>query len=222
MRVLHHRPLSPVCRAMRLALAEKGLEFELSEEPAGAPQGDSLASDPAGEAPVLDEDDGGAVRGAWALIEYLEETYPQAALWPRSPAARAECRRLADRFCARFDAEVSRVLLHEQVTKRLLRLGEPDSQAIRAARDRLGGHLGYIGALFERRRWLGGEAMSYADLAAAAQLSVVDYLGGVSWSVAEQARDWYALMKSRPSFRPLLEERVPGLPAPPHYDDLDF
>lgn len=222
MRVLYHRPLSPVCRAVRLALAEKGIEFELSEEPVGEPRPELLARNPAGEVPVLDEDAVGPVCGTWPLLEYLEDAYPRPALWPGAARARAECRRLVDWFFARFDADVSQTLIHEQATKRMFRLGEPDSRAIRAARDRLGGHLNYIAALFERRRWLGGEAMSYADLAAAAQLSVVDYLGGVAWSAAEPARDWYARVKSRPGFRPLLQDRLPGLPPPRHYDDLDF
>ena len=52
--------------------------------------------------------------------------------------------------------------------------------------------------------------MSYADLAAAAHLSAVDYLGDVPWSEDEAAKTWYARMKSRPSFRPLLADTLPG------------
>ena len=222
MRVLHHRPLSPSCRAVHLALAEKGLEFELAAEAESNGRPAFAALDPAGEAPVFIDGGAAPVVGTWAIVEYLEEVSPEPPLWPRSRAARAECRRLADWFSARFAGEVSRPLVHELVAKRRLRLGQPDSRVLLRVRDRIDEHLGYVAALFERRRWLGGEAMSHADLMAAAQFSVVDYLGGVSWSASEPARDWYARVKSRPSFRPLLAERVPGVHPPPHYADLDF
>ena len=222
MRVLHHLPLSAACRAIRLALAEKGLAFELVEEPVWERRPEFLARNPAGDVPVLEESETRRVCGAWAIVEYLEDAYPATALWPRPAAARAECRRLADWFAAKFAGEVSRPLVHELVTKRYFRRGETDWAAIRGAHDRLAEHLAYIADLFERRRWLGGEALSHADLHAAAQVSIVDYLGGVPWSRSEPARDWYSRLKSRPSFRPLLVERIPGVNPPPHYGDLDF
>ncbi len=222
MRILHHLPLSPACRAVRLVLAEKGLAFELAEEPVWERRPAFLACNPAGDVPALGDGDAGYICGGWAIVEYIEEVYPRPALWPRSAIDRAECRRLADWFAAKFAGEVSDPLIRERVTKRRFRLGQPDSQAIRAAHDRLAEHLAYVGDLFERRRWLGGDALSHADLAAAAQISVVDYLGGVSWPISEPARDWYARVKSRPSFRPLLEDRVSGIVPPPHYADLDF
>ncbi len=221
MRVLYHLPLSPACRAVRLALAEKGLDFALAEEPVWDRRPEFLARNPAGEVPVLG-DGGGYVCGLWPILEYLEESGTEPPLWPRSPAERAECRRLVDWFAAKFAAEVSLPLIHELASKRLFRLGGPDSRAIRLARERLASHLEYVAALFERRRWLGGDTLSHADLVAAAELSVVDYLGGVRWSEAAPARDWYARAKSRPGFRPLLADRVPGLDPPPHYDCLDF
>ena len=136
MRVLHHR--AAVARSAAPCASrwrKRGSSSSCRKSPRGRRGQNPPRATPPARPPCSTKTTAGAVRGAWALIEYLEETYPQAALWPRSPAARAECRRLADRFCARFDAEVSRVLLHEQVTKRLLRLGEPDSRAIRAARE---------------------------------------------------------------------------------------
>ena len=72
------------------------------------------------------------------------------------------------------------------------------------------------------RDWLAGDRLSYADLAAAAHLSAVDYLGDVPWSEDEAAKSWYARVKSRPSFRPLLAETWPGLPPSTTYADLDF
>ena len=73
-----------------------------------------------------------------------------------------------------------------------------------------------------RRNWLAGDRLTYADLAAAAHLSCVDYLGDAQWDENETAKTWYARIKSRPSFRPLLAERLPGMTPSPTYADLDF
>ena len=73
-----------------------------------------------------------------------------------------------------------------------------------------------------RRKWIGGEGMSLADLAAAAELSTIDYLGEVPGEEDTHARDWFARIKSRPSFRPILADLVRGNPPAAHYADLDF
>jgi glutathione S-transferase len=73
-----------------------------------------------------------------------------------------------------------------------------------------------------QRNWIAGEQMSYADLAAAAHLSVADYLSDVPWTEDEAAKSWYARVKSRPSFRPLLSEMLAGIPPAAHYANLDF
>ena len=100
--------------------------------------------------------------------------------------------------------------------------GPPDTDAIRAAWTNIRYHLAYIGWLVRSRNYLAGDRLSYADLAAAAHLSLVDYLGDVPWSEDEAAKTWYARVKSRPSFRPLLADTLPGVPPSATYADLDF
>jgi glutathione S-transferase len=80
----------------------------------------------------------------------------------------------------------------------------------------------YIGWLADNRRWLAGDHISIADFAAAAHLSSLDFIGDVEWSVSGGAREWYAKVKSRPCFRGLLQDQVPGFLPPKHYADLDF
>ena len=50
---------------------------------------------------------------------------------------------------------------------------------------------------------------------------MADYLGGIDWSQHEQARGWYSVFKSRPSFRPLLSERMDVIQPPSHYADVN-
>ena len=227
---LFHYPSCPHSRFVRLALGEAGLDFRLVEEKPWARRRDYLEINPSGETPTLLERFGLAIPGAATIAEYLDETYGEAMgerrLWPSLPAERVEARRLADWFGRKFHEEVARPLVHEKIYKRYMTSeeggGGPDMAPVRAARYNVKAHLRYVGALARSRRWLAGERMSYADLAAAAQLSTVDYLGEVPWAESAAAKDWYARVKSRPSFRPLLTETSPGIPAPAHYADLDF
>lgn len=222
MRVLYHHALNPGSRKVRLALAEKGLEFELKAEQVWERRQAFLRLNPAGEVPVLIEEDGTVVPGDGVITEYLDEIYPERQLLGEGALDRVEVRRLTNWFDRKFAREVSEPLLEEKLLKRLARSGSADSQAIRAANHNIHHHLEYLAWLAERRNWLAGESLSLADLAAAAHLSCVDYLGHVPWDNHPVARDWYARIKSRPIMRALLSDSVPGVPAPAHYADLDF
>ena len=222
MRQVFHFWLSAASRLIRLALAEKRLEFELVVEKVWERRSEFLTINPAGEVPVLVEPDGTTLIGASVIAEYLEEVYAERPLLGSGPLARAETRRLVAWFDGKFDREVTENLVGEKVMKRFLRIGQPSSEAIRAGLANIHYHLDYIAYLAEQRNWLAGDELSLADIAAAAHLSVVDYLGNVPWDDHPEARNWYARIKSRPGFRPLLDDLLPGLPPPAHYADLDF
>ncbi len=222
MRTLYHQFLCPFARKVRLALREKKLEFELEEEPAWERRQDFLLLNPAGEVPVLVLPDGTAIADSVAICEYLEDSFRAPPLLPAEPLERAEARRLVAWFDQKMHREATALLLNEKIDKRRRGLGAPDSAALRAGLARVAEHLAYVGRLAEDRRWLAGETLSLADLAAAAQLSCLDYLGDVPWDDHPHARDWYARVKSRPSFRPLLLDSVPGVAPARHYANLDF
>jgi glutathione S-transferase len=222
MRTLYHLWLSPFSRKIRIMLAEKGLPFELMLEKTWERRSEFLEMNPTGEVPVLIEPDGAVVADGHAIAEYLEEAYPERTLLGADALSRAEARRLAAWFDVKFNFEVTENLVGEKLMKRVLRTGEPNAAAIRAGLANVHYHLDYIAYLAERRRWLAGDYFSMADIAAAAHLSAVDYIGDVPWDDHPGAKDWFARIKSRPSFRPLLADHVPGVPPPAHYADLDF
>jgi glutathione S-transferase len=230
MAILYHYPFCPHSRFVRLVLAEMGMEPELREERPWERRREFLALNPAGTTPLLVEKDGLAVPGPAVIAEYLDETRGLALgkrrLLPESPAERVEVRRLLDWFLGKFHEEVTSYLVLEKVAKRFMGSagggGPPDMNAIRAARINVRYHLTYIGYLIATRKWLSGDDLTYADLAAAAHLSCADYLGDVPWDEDETARDWYARVKSRPAFRALLADRVPGMAPAAHYANLDF
>ena len=222
MRVLYHQSLSPFCRKVRIALAEKKLEFELRPEPVWERRAEFLALNPAGDLPVLVESDGAVFADSQAIVEYLEETAPEPPLLAGTPLERAEARRLIAWFDVKFNAEVTDNLVGEKVMSRLLRRGHPNSAAIRAGHANIRYHLEYVAFLMERRNWLAGDRLTLADITAAAHLSCIDYIGDVPWGGYEDAKTWYARVKSRPSFRAILADAIPGLPPVAAYADLDF
>jgi glutathione S-transferase len=218
---LFHVPLSPFCRKVRLALAEKRLEVELVEERYWEREPDFLRRNPAGKVPVV-RMNGLTLAESTAICEYIEELHPDPPLLPATPEGRYEVRRMVAWFDDKFHREVTSNLLYERVNKKITGQGYPDSVAVKAGARAIKFHLDYMAWLLDQRRWLAGDAMSLADFAAAAHLSALDYISDVDWNRSENVKDWYAKIKSRPAFRSILADHVPGFPPPAHYADLDF
>ena len=222
MRTLYHLWLSPFSRKIRIVLTEKNLDFQMVVEETWERRHEFLALNPTGEVPVLIEKDDTVLAESAVICEYLEEKYPDPELIGKNLHDRAEVRRLVAWFDQKFNKEVTEKLLNEKVMKRFLGLGEPNSREIRAAQSNIHTHLDYITFLTDRRFWLAGDQLTLADIAAAAHISAIDYLGDVPWSKYKAAKNWYARIKSRPSFKSILSDRIPGLPASKHYTNLDF
>ena len=219
MLTLFYHPLCPFSRYVRLILGEYGIEVRLVEERFWERREEFLLLNPAGQIPVLVADGQPAIPGASIIAEYIEETHTaerENRLLPATPGERVEVRRLASWFNDKFHSEVSGPLVSERVFKRHMTVeqggGPPDTGAMRAARHNIRYHLAYIGWLVRTRDWLAGDRLSLADLAAAAHLSAADYLGDVPWTADEAAKNWYARVKSRPSFRAILADTLAGLP----------
>lgn len=227
---LFHHPFCPRSRFVRLALGEHGLDSRLVEELVWDRREAFLMLNPAGETPVLIAEGTPAMPGPSLAAEFLDEIHGAPLgdhrLLPRAMNDRIEVRRLMSWFNDKFFEEVSGPLVLERIYKRFMKDedggGAPQTEVMRAARNNVRYHLGYIGWLVGSRDFLAGERLSYADLAAAAHLSAIDYLGDVPWSENSDAKSWYARIKSRPSFRPILAEWLAGVPASPTYVDLDF
>ncbi|WP_036486300.1 glutathione S-transferase family protein [Nitratireductor basaltis] len=230
MLTLFHHPLYASCRFVRITCGEYGDELALIEERPWMRRREFLSLNPAGTIPVLLAEGDHPIVGATVIGEYLDETrgaYKRdKRLMAEDSIQRAEIRRLVDWYLVKTDGDVTRHLVRERALKPMMAGaqggGAPDSGAIRAARANIAQHMKYTNWLAASRDWLAGPRMSYADIAAAASLSILDYLGEIRWGEYEAARDWYSRMKSRPSFRAILADRVRGLAPASHYADLDF
>jgi len=225
-RTLHHFPLDPVSRQVRLALGEKRLPFaDVSVRYWERPK-ELTKLNPSGMIPVLVETAEGkpplVLCEGRAILGHLDEAYPDPPLLGADPAERAEARRLISWFEGKFAFEAGGYILHEKIEKRLLGLGAPELANLRQGKEALKTHMFMLDELLQAREWLAGKRLSMADFTAAAHLSVIDYFGDMPWRDFPAAKTWYMKLKSRPCFRPLLNDRWPGLHPAGHYDDLDF
>ena len=219
---IYQFPLCPFSRKVRLLLAEKGVTYDLIRENPWEHRDEFGKLNPAGHTPVLHNPERQiTLIDSRAICEYFEETVDKAPMINGTATGRAEIRRLAAMFDENFYAAVTHPLLEERMKKPLVNRQSPDSRVLREAMRLAHDHLYYIDYLIDNRPWLAGSTMSLADLTAAAQISVADYLGGIDWSLHEQASSWYSVFKSRPSFRPLLTERMDVIQPPAHYADVN-
>ena len=222
MATLHHYPLHPASRYVRLLLAEYGIELTLNTIVPWDSSGELVALNPAGSLPVFQDNQSGLIPGARVICEWIEDIYDESYLMPKTPVDRVEVRRMVDWFEDKFSREVSEPLIKERVMKFFDKDETISSQNLRLSIANAHIHMDYINYLAGQEAWLAGTQISLADLAAAAHISVLDYFGDIKWDEFPEAKTWYMKMKSRPSFRPLLADVIVGLAPARHYAVIDF
>jgi len=230
MRTLYHFPLHPPSRMARIALAEKKLKVRETIVNPWMPESKFEDLTAEGAPPVLiDLSQHGThtISGARAITEYANDGSKRNPLLSEDPYERAEARRICAWFDARFTADVDAYILAEKIERAVLSqteydVGPADPEVLREGRAHLTEHLTYLTTLLEKRDWLAGRRFSLGDIAAAAHLSCLDFLGEISWRDHPIVKEWYQKIKSRPAFRGILGDRLAGLRAPRHYTDLDF
>lgn len=223
MRTLFYLPLCPFSRKVRLVLGEHRLDYDGIVEPIWKAREDFFELNPAGQVPVLVDLNKKVICDSTVICEYLDEAYGDTqTLIGKTILERAEIRRIAAWFDCKFNKEVTQNLVFEKTLKRSFGKGGPDSRALRQGQQALVKQLDYFTWLLEQRHWLGGDFFSLADIAGAAHLSAIDFIGHMNWEKFPEIKEWYGRIKCRPSMRPLLHEPIPGLTPPKHYCDMDF
>jgi glutathione S-transferase len=220
MKTLYHFPLCPFSRQIRVLLKEKDIAFTLIREDYWLRNKDLLLLNPAGELPIFVEGEQ-KICGVYPLVEYLCEEYSPLFMDFKA-LEKAEVRRIIHWLNNKFYREVTKYVLDEKMIRLFINAGSPRSELLRNAKDNLGKHLKYFSKLIEEKDYIAANQLSVADFVAAAHLSVLDFFDEISWDQNPPLKYWYSLIKSRPSFRPLLLDRIPGFNPPKHYQDLDF
>ena len=222
MRKLYHNPICPLSRQVRVLLKELDVQFTLIKEDYWKRGKELLALNPAGILPILQESSNFIISGIYPITEYLHEKYPNFSLMDENVDIRCEMRRLLSWFNEKFYREVTKIIIDEKIVRTSCQLGGPRTEFLRAAKTNLSHHLSYMSNLFEQRSFIASDSLSCADISAACHISVMDYFGEINWDQYPSTRHWYAIIKSRPSFRAILQDQIPGFTAPHCYADLDF
>lgn len=223
MQTLYQHPICPLSRQVRVFLKEFDIEFSMVKEDYWNRREEFLKINPAGNLPVLHlGEQNYALVGIYAIIEYLSETQENFYFMPKDYIQRAEVRKYVYWFNEKFYREVSSILANEKIIRLLMRKGEPRSNFIMVAKSNLTQHLKFLTNLLEKNTYIVSEKISYADIAAASHISIVDYLGEVNWDRWNHLKEWYSIIKSRPSFQPILQDRISGFPPSAEYSKLDF
>ena len=222
MNTLYHLPFSANSRLVRVALSEKKIDVKLIVEPIWERRDSFLSLNPEGQVPVLLNKHNIPLSGASVIIEWLDDMSSENSLIGHDINFRAEARRIMFWFNNKFSSEVESSIVYEKIMKVFMGKGNPDANILRVGRKNLITHMQYIDWLSKNRDWLAGTSFSIADISASANLSILDYLGEIKWKDFSYAKEWYARVKSRPSFRGVLLDKIPGLLPPKNYSDLDF
>ena len=219
--VLYHYTLCPFSRLVRILLHEKGIKFSMRLEKFWEHREDFVKKNPIAVEPMLEIGEKSYISTSRAILEYLEELRSYPNTLGNSKMKRAINREMSVWFDTKFYNEVTRYYFDEKI-KKLFLSEAPNSKIIRYAKANMKFHIGYIEHLLRSNRYLTGDSVNIVDFTAASQLSVIDFLGEVPWSKSETVKNWYALVKSRPSFRGLLKDKVIGLNPPSYYNNPDF
>ena len=222
---LYHHILCPFSRKVRAHMNSKHLEYELVAENFWLKRNDFIALNPAGQVPILlDQESDSVICGSNIIIEYLEEKHQDKNNFlGDSFVKKAETRRIQDWFDHKFFAEVTDPVLNERYLNRFLPYAKaPNSNILAIARSNLSVHFGYIDYLLETRKYLAGDMITVADFSAAAQISVLDYFSDINWQHFDSVKDWYSLIKSHKAFNEILQDNIAAITPPQWYAKLDF
>tara|TARA_B100000029_G_C17436551_1_gene909878 strand:+ start:515 stop:1165 length:651 start_codon:yes stop_codon:yes gene_type:complete len=215
-------PLNFYCRAARIILFEKGISFEIINEAFWKRRVEFLKINPAGDLPVIVDEENTIIIGYEALAEYLDEKKVGKMLLGNTPKERLEVRRLCMWVGKKLQKEVMENILDERVFNSLKENSQPSTTALKAGRKNLKNHMSYFDWILDRKIFLTGDYFTVADISLAAALSSLDYLNEIDWKSYDKVKNWYAAIKSRPSFREILEESIYNITPSFHYKDLDF
>ena len=218
---LYHYSIDPFSRVVRYILNEISADYILVEQNFWDCDEKFLRINNMGTVPVLLTDDGLVLNHHQLIVDYIYSKYEPDFFYPEDNDT-LTIRKICIWFNEKFYLECTKYFLQEKLVKSLSSKEQPNTHILSLARYNLGIHLEYLSHLLERTSYLAGDKFSLADICCVMQISALDFVGEIQWSKIPQVKDWYCIIKSKPSFRSFLKERIVGIPTPSHYSVLDF
>ena len=222
MKTLYYYPLDAFGRIIRVYLNERSIEYQEVEDYPWDRKYRFSENHMFSDLPTLVENSNTILEGCYSIVEHIEQMRRSDLLSGNSLKEKEEICRISSLFNINFFADVTNNIVFERVIKRHLDRSSPDSASIRKGNNNIKKYFNYISWLINRRSWLAGKNFSFADISAAAQISCIDYMGSIEWESYPEVKDWYVRIKSRPSFRKILKDRIIDINPPSFYSDLDF
>ena len=174
---LYHYQLCPSSRFIRILLDEFKIEHITQLENYWKPQDEFLLINPAGHLPVLIDNSNFPIIGFNACVEYIRDMDLKPNIFPDDYRKKAEIYRLYHWFDTLFKKEVLDPIIYEKVFSRVIENLTPNSINLRNGMQNLGFHIKYLEYLLKDKDFLVLDTITSCDFFAAANLSVLDYLG---------------------------------------------
>jgi len=202
-------PYSVYVRAVRLALEEKGVRYELVPVDIFAPRGppaEHMVRHPFGKIPAF-EHAGFRLYEAGAITRYVDEIFPGPRLQLEDPRGRARM----NQIISILDSYAYRTLVWDIYVERVSKPasgGATDEDRVAAALPKAEVCLSALSDLMGESAWLAGSDISLADLHAAPIFAVLRLAPEGADLVARDNRltRWWDRISARPSF---LRTQVP-------------
>ena len=193
--------LSPYAQKVKIALLEKGIEFETRATELGAPNDEFEAASPKREVPALVDGDLQIFESS-VILDYLEDKFPESPLLPADPAGRAKARMIEQVCDTQLEAitwGMTEVLAFKRAE------GELAQSVLGTAANEIATVRGWLAAQLGDGPWFGGEAFGYADAAVFPFLQItVLYKQGPEEGTP--LADWLGRMYERASVQRVLAE----------------
>ncbi len=218
---VHYHALCPFSKQFIVLLSELGLKYNIIKEDYWLKNPAFVRLSPWLELPVIIIDET-IVTGIYPCLEYLIDLKKDSHLFGNDPQILVCIRQIINWFNQHCYYEVVKNIINEKLIKPDLKKEYTDSNILRASKTALHKHMMQLNAIISTQQYIVSESITYADISAASHFAVLDYFNEINWQNYPKIKDWYCLIKSRPSFRATLYEKVKGINPPKHYLELDF
>lgn len=220
---LYHHPICPVSRSVRVLCLEKAIDIDLMVENFWERRDKFIKINPSCSVPFLASSPNILIYGFDPIVEYIEEVFHDKDRYIfGDPMEKAEIRKIIHWVNVKMYEDATKHILNEKIYNFLTTKEFPNASTLKICRTNLSHHLMYLNFLLTKKEWLGGNDFSLADIVASCHISSLDYINEINWDFYKELKDWYVVIKSKPSFRQILRDSIPGFTPSPQYRELDF
>ncbi len=203
-------PISPFVRKVHLVAAEKGIAVELAMSNPADPAPEFLAASPFRKIPALIDGDF-TLCDSTAIVTYLDAVQPEPPITPGDAKAKARAIWFEEFADTILIAAGGKVMFNRFVAPKLM--GKPGDEALaEQGLKELGPIMDYLESQCGDG-WLAGDEFSIGDIAVAATLRSLGYVGlDPDPATHPRTAAWYGRVKARPSWAQFaaLEDKIVG------------